>query len=804
MINHSTWNKVNLTFLFLFLTASLCYGQTIHAIVFAATNDATIGDGSQKSFNLISSEIETIINQTGMRSKLYYRTSEAFTLGSYQSVINELEDADLSKDMVLFYFLGHGYQSDNPYPNLVFKNTSGVVTEQDLSEASVNLEAISKEITAKGARLTIVIGEACNNELDLGSGNYANNEDVVTPLTPPLATAEKYRRLFLDAEGSILVSSSRSGQPSYISKSEGGAFTQSFLKALHKQTQKSNTEKAHWIELLDDAREQTQNLAKRKKLETIQTPQFNVVQNVRYMKSVEPELEGEKPSVTFWTRLVAYFAPNKVEKSFNKALKEGDLLDLESILATQGESGDKMKQEMITKNPVTFYMAQAMIFEEKGDTVNSLLNYSIAYELGKSNRTKRDQALIDKIIKLNEKHGEIAGLNEAANYQTWLKSKLEQHRTHYENDISQVDDNIVKIKNEIEEIEVTIEQDRSSIKQFQDGIKADRQRIQEIEQEIKSIDIKRTQTVEIKLGSVKKESASTLNKIDGLLEQIEREGIVDNQKAVTIDDAKVEFKFAKRNTASSLEPTTTGYQLGKYCTTDIVNTTTKLMDILLKPVDKVPNKEELQVKVKVIGNADWQGGGKLLNIWYTGEQDIFQEYVNGKGESKTFKINRGESRRITNEELAFLRAYCSYEIIKNALEAKGVRDYMVHFQAIEHIKPEKTGGNSDPGSAYRGVNIDMTIENLFKHYLDKIKQLEQEIEEIKNGFDEIERRINRLKTDITEKENSIEQKRIKIEQEEARKAELEKILNNASTADGVSSRAKKEVERVLKLQQQQQ
>ena len=802
MINHSTWTKVNLFLIILFFCSSLSYGQTIHAIVFAATHDATIGDGSQKSFNLISSEIETIINQTGLRSKLYYRTGDAFTLGSYQSVINDLEEVDLSKDIILFYFLGHGYQSNNPYPNVVFKNTSGVVSQQDLDESSVNLEDISRELNQKGARLTIVIGEACNNELDLDAENYTNTEDIVSNLTPPLATQLKYRRLFLQAEGSILVSSSRSGQPSYISKSEGGAFTQSFLKALHKQTQKSNLSKAHWIALFDDARKRTQALAKRKKFETVQTPQFSIMKNVKYSKNVAPEPAGKKPKVTFWTRMIAYFAPNKVEKSFNKALKEGDLLDLETILATQGETGDRMKQEMVKKNPVTFYMAQAMIFEEKGDTVNALVNYSIAYELGKSNRTKRDQALIDKIIKLNEKYGEIEGLNEAKNYQTWLKSKFTSHKMHYENNISQVDDNIVNIKNEIEEIEVTIKSDRSAIKNFQAGIKTDRQRIEQIEQEIKNIDRKRTQTVEIKLGSVKEESMETLNKIDALLEQIEREGIMDNQKSVTIDDAIVEFKFAKRNTASSLEPTTTGYQLGKYCTTDIVNTTTKLMEILLKPVDKVPNKSELEVKLKVIGNADWKGGGKLLSIWYTGEKDIFQEYTTREGETKTFKIDEGERRRITNEELAFLRAYCSYEIIKNALEEKGVRDYLVQFQAIEHDEPEKTIDNPDPGSAYRGVSIDMTIENLFKHYLDRIKRLEQEIEEIKDGFDDIERRIDNLKNDIVKKENSIEQKRIKIEEEEARKAKLQEILNHASVTEGVNSKAQKEIQRVLKLQKQ--
>lgn len=797
-----TLNKRNIFLLFFLFYAAFSSGQTLHAIIFAATEDATIGDGSKKSFRLLSSEVENIINQTGLKSRLYYRTDTQFTLGSFQSVMSELEELDLSEDVVLFYFLGHGFQSGNPYPNLLFKNTSGVVTEQDLDEASVNLEEISREINSKGAKLTLVIGEACNNELDLEGGTYANlGDDDVSNLTPPLAAEGKYERLFLEAEGSILASSSLSGQPSYISKTEGGAFTQSFLKALHRQTQKSNLTKPSWTELFDDARARTKDIAERKKFPTVQMSQFEVVKNIRYLKSTEPEVEKNTPKVTFWTRLVAYFAPNKVEKSFNRALKQGSLLDLETIMATQGEKGDRMKMEMIQKNPVTYYMAQAMIFEEKEDTVNALLNYSVAFELGKGNRTKRDQALIDKIIKLNEQHNVIGGLNEAKNYQTWLKSKLETHRAHYENDINQVDDRIISIKNEIENIEISIEEDRAEIKTYQNGIQADRQRIKEIEEEIKKIDIKRTQTVEIQLGSVKKESAATLAKIEALLDQIEREGIVDNQQSMAIDDATVEFKFAKRNTASSLEPTTTGYELGKYCTADIVNTTTGLMKILLKPVDDVPNKKELEVKIKIIGNADWQSSGKVLNIWYVGEADIFQEYTNRKGETKTFKIAKGERRKITNEELAFLRAYCSFDIIKIMLEEKGVTDYLVKFQAIEHDKPEKTTDNPDPGAAYRGVNIDMTIENLFKHYLDKIKEMEAQIETIKDGISEVEGRIKKIRTDITEKEERILERKAQIEKEEERKAELVAILANAETKKGLNSKANDEIQRVLKLQE---
>ena len=802
MINRKYFTITLLLTSLLFISNSL-EAQRIHAIIFAATKDATIGNGTKKSFDLLSQEVENIANQTGITPKLYYRTGDAFTLGSYQSVMGDLGDEDLSNDIVLFYFLGHGYQNESsPYPNLLFQNTSGAISEQQLDESAVDFAEIQAELQKRNARLTILIGEACNNELDLEGIQYASKNDNVSSLTPPLLSEKEYRRLFLEAKGMIVVSSSRSGQPSYISETQGGAFTQSFLAALRRQTQKSNLKKSSWIKLFDDARDRTRSLAEKQQFEYAQMPQFQVVKPVAYEKSTAPEPAGKRPRVTFWTRLVAFVAPNKVEKSFNAAIKQGNLLDLETILARQGEKGDRMKIKMIQKNPVTFYMAQAMIFEEKEDTVKALLNYSIAYELGKGNRTKRDQALIDKIMKLNQKHNMVEGLNEAKNYQTFLRDKLNKHRSYFENDISQSEGNIVAIKNQIEDIETSIQKDRTEIKGIRTDIGNDKSKIKKLQAQISKIDIKRSQKLEVKLGSMQKSSGKTLEKISDLLDKIEREGVVDNQKSVTVDDAVVEFQFAKRNTAASLEPTTTGYQLGKHCTDDIVNTTESLMDILLRPVDKVPNnkKNELSVKVKIIGNADWKGGGKVLNIWYTGEENIFQEYTDKNGETKVFNIDEGIKKRISNEELAFLRAYCSYKIIKRTLEAKGINDYQVQFQAIEHERPEKINKADDPGSEYRGVSIDMSIKNLFKHYLDKIKELESEIEEIKDGLDEKEDAIQSLRSDIVEKEKVIEDKRIAIQKEEERKGNLQEILESAQIKQGLNSQAQREVEKVRQIQ----
>ena len=803
MIRMNTLSEILLSLLMFGVFMTAASAQTLHTIIFAATEDATIGKGSEQSYELLNTEIENIANLTGMESELYYRTGRAFNISNFNRILSRIKTNITSKDVILFYFLGHGYEGDKDYPNLLFTNTSGTITQEDLNESSKSLEEISKELNKMKARLTIVIGESCNNKLDLDQSIFSGNKEVISAMKSPTPIERtQYQRLFRYAEGSLLISSSRRGQPSYISQTQGGAFTKSFIDALHTATRRNRNGKASWVDLISDARDRTREFAQKKDFEVIQTPQFKVVKSIRYLNVPSDEKAGAKPQNTFWMKLVAFFAPNKVERAFNKSIKSGELLDLETILSAQGEEGDKMKEKMLAQNPVTFYMAQAMIFEEKEDTVNALLHYSIAYELGKNNRTKRDQVLIERIKKLNGKHGAISDFNEAKNYQTWLKSKFTQHRAYYENDISVIDDRITKIQNLIQNIESDITERRTTIADIEDVIDEERKQIEEIRNEIRRLDVKRTQKVEVKLSSMKKTSKETIKKIEALMDRIEREGIVDNQQQVMVDDATVEFQFAKRNTASNLEPVAKGYVLGQHCTKDIQETTHDLMKLLLRPVKDVPDRSVLKVKMKIVGNADWIGGGddKLLSIWYTGEKDIFHEFMNKEGETQIFKISKGEERRITNEELAFLRAYCAYNIIIDLLEAEGIKDYMVQFQGIEHEMPDSLMGD-DPGAPYRGIDIDMTIENLFKHYVDKIKELESDVEDVKFGIVEKKKEIRNLRREIEQKENEISAKTAEIEREENQKKKLQEILQNALITKGLDSKAKKEVEKVKKLQQ---
>lgn len=770
--------------------------QTIHAIVFAATEDATIGQGTKLSFERINKEVERIANQTDMETILYYRTGKQFTTASLEKVYDRLKGYDLEEDVILFYFLGHGYKSRSKYPTLLFTNTRGDLTEEELEAVSINLDDVSKKLLKYKARLTLVIGEACNDDFErTGTGG----NDVTTMSRPPVIDNKKYEKLFLYASGGLLLSSSKSGQPSYISATKGGAFTQGFLKALSNQTRKDgeDIQNVSWSQMIREARQNTQLIARENKFEVQQTPQFSVTKKLRYFIPPPAAKEGKRKRYGFFTWLVALVAPNKVEKSFNKALKGGDLLALETILDGKGEEGDKLKQKMLRQSPVTFYMAQAMIYEEKEDTLNALVNYKIAYQLGQENRSKRDQKLIDKIIKKNGKSKVIKGLSEAKNYQTWLKQKFFRFKSFYQDDMELADTEIVRIEGEIKDIEASIEADEQKISVIENELDDNGKKVKTIQDRIDALDIKRQQKIEVKLTRTQ-DSEATIKQLERYMDELRQSGAVDDVKdPVTIGDATVEFKFAKRKTASSLEPTSTGYEVGKYCTEDIQKTTNAIMGLLLRPVGDVPKnrRKDLAVKVKIVGNSDWIGAssGQPLSIWYESPEDVFEEYTNKDGDKKTFRLTKGERRRITNEELAFLRAYCANNIISDLLIYRGINNYEVQYQAIEHEIPV----NIDPkdreaGRQYRGIDIDMTIENLYKHYVEEIEQLEDEIRKIRRETRNKRSEIATIEEGIEEKREAIEAKETEIQAEKDKKKRLRRILNVA--------KADREIQRVKELQ----
>ena len=106
------------------------YAQTMHVIIFAATSDTEIGGGNTISYQNLLTEVDRVRINTGMDVVFYpgnsnkpgKNTPKNFNTETANQVISAVNCE--ANDVVLFYFIGHGYQSIlNETPNLIFKNS---------------------------------------------------------------------------------------------------------------------------------------------------------------------------------------------------------------------------------------------------------------------------------------------------------------------------------------------------------------------------------------------------------------------------------------------------------------------------------------------------------------------------------------------------------------------------------------------------------------------------------------------------------------------------------------------------------
>ena len=86
------------------------------------------------------------------------------------------------------------------------------------------------------------------------------------------------------------------------------------------------------------------------------------------------------------------------------------------------------------------------------------------------------------------------------------------------------------------------------------------------------------------------------------------------------------------------------------------------------------------------------------------------------------------------------------------------------------------------GKEDRGVEISITIENLYKHYMDEIKRL-------KNRLAIIQGEIKQKENDIAKNEAKVDGLEAKVALAIKEKERLERIVNNARTDSGTNTQA---------------
>lgn len=259
--------KKLITILLMALTASITVcGQTFHAIIFANTQNNSIGQSVEVDLKRMSLEMTTIAKSIGypLKKHFYYGPTESFNHVNLEKVLTNLSCGP--DDVVFFFYSGHGGRALNEKTD--FPEMCLYVNSENLYNSKSQhypLYDVYTRIRKKNPRLTIVMGDLCNSPMNLYR-NENNASKGATILSK--GTCNVYQNLFLNTRGGLIAASSEPKYPSscYVFQDNGkwynagGFLTHSFLRVL--QYFVGHNEDVSWTSLMDTTIGVTQELSK--------------------------------------------------------------------------------------------------------------------------------------------------------------------------------------------------------------------------------------------------------------------------------------------------------------------------------------------------------------------------------------------------------------------------------------------------------------------------------------------------------------------------------------------------------------
>ncbi len=231
----------------------------MYLIAVANTLDESIGSSSQKDLDKVTSMFTKLAGKMGISFSSSIVSGRSFSKINVKRKIRSLRPK--ASDIVVFYYSGHGFRFDedrSKYPRMSLRMNRET---QQLDKHNLEVEEVSKLLKSKGAKVTIVISDCCNE--NIGSAIPSG----IDPIRPRATTSDvklnlaNCRKLFYPPRPvSIIAGSAEEGQLAAGNPSLGGFFTNFFESNLTKSLY-STRGSSSWIKLLADTREQTRRQA---------------------------------------------------------------------------------------------------------------------------------------------------------------------------------------------------------------------------------------------------------------------------------------------------------------------------------------------------------------------------------------------------------------------------------------------------------------------------------------------------------------------------------------------------------------
>lgn len=228
-------------------TGSADAAPTLHLIVVANTNVSDIGSACAKDLANLNSEFGGIARVLGMKYDFKGIRGKNYSKDNLAQLIRNFQPN--SDDVVIFVYTGHGFRFDDQqdyYPNMDLCPTS----YDDPTKNYVAVSDVYKELVGKGARLSLVFSDCCNNQI--GETTPIINTSTLFSRSNNNFDVKKLERLFVDANGSLIATAASPGEMSWCGVN-GGFFTLSLLESLRAQISALSTQLPDWETLVTDA-----------------------------------------------------------------------------------------------------------------------------------------------------------------------------------------------------------------------------------------------------------------------------------------------------------------------------------------------------------------------------------------------------------------------------------------------------------------------------------------------------------------------------------------------------------------------
>jgi len=258
--------KLFFTILIVLAFSNRGFSQTLHAIIFASTDDPKIGKSVEKDLDNIKNELGEIAYYLYMDVDVVGGIGRDANKRTLIEVLNNLQCGP--EDIVFFYYSGHGARSiddSSKFPQMTFRAGD---------DQAYPLYKADELIASKKPKFRLIMGDLCNSvspyisaKYDAGDGKSYVNEKGGNP-------ALVYQNLFENVKGGVIVSSSKAGETSQA-WGIGGAFTCCFLYELNEL--ENDPANASWETLLERTKNTT--LAETReadKMKQGQTPVFEI------------------------------------------------------------------------------------------------------------------------------------------------------------------------------------------------------------------------------------------------------------------------------------------------------------------------------------------------------------------------------------------------------------------------------------------------------------------------------------------------------------------------------------------------